>query len=124
MKCALRLIHQHGLQLVRRPIQVKRVGGAHSDVNLAAQVRTNLLPLLSYKVRDIVVIFPVSGDRRINISGFTVKHLQGSAIYRRGENTHSNEASCPPYGRIVCSSLANCSIVASTLPLSRTRGYG
>ncbi len=65
---------EYPIQLVRCAIQIKRVGGAHIQMDLAAKIAADCGPLLHYAIGDVVMLLPIRDDFRIDVAGVVIEH--------------------------------------------------
>ena len=75
---------QHRIEPVRRAVQVKGIGCADDDVDLAVQQSAEPRPVLLQPVGDVVIVAPIGDDCRVHRASRPVEDLHGPPVRAPG----------------------------------------
>src|ERR1700733_6564522 len=73
---------QYSFELMCRTVEIKRIGGAHDEMNASLEIGLQLRPVGFDDMRKVVVIVPVSNYSRVHVSSRPVEHLARSTAIR------------------------------------------
>src|SRR6202042_3335016 len=66
---------QYSLELMCRTVEIKRIGGAHDEMNASLEIGLQLRPVGFDDMRKVVVFVLVSNSLRCHVSIHRVEHL-------------------------------------------------